>query len=225
MRLMKRIYQTVEMVLVWLGTGDKLTGLSMSVLNLKVDEFQDRVSRKKLDRDELREIRKICEMRYWRRVWILQEIVLARNYLVISDEDYVPMEKFEKALARLTEANWNWARRPTNMFQLPIVRVQTGLIPPGETAAQEIVRWRNIKGKKSPLIDWLRICLRYGFEATDPRDYVYTLLGISNDCKGKIEPDYSQPATQVYSSTLAVTGLSYGNLLAQLMGLKWSVGN
>lgn len=49
----------------------------------------------------------------------------------------------------------------------------------------------------------------FAFMATDPRDLVYALLEISEDCEGRIEPDYSKSAEEVYSSVLT---MSYSKL-------------
>ncbi|EGO56402.1 hypothetical protein NEUTE1DRAFT_23962, partial [Neurospora tetrasperma FGSC 2508] len=189
-RLMKRIYETAEMVLVWLGMGNDLTHLATKVLNLEADELQDRVAMERLERDELHGIQQICEMGYWRRVWILQEVVLARNYMVICNQDFVTMDKFQRALALLCKHTWKTKLREFVLW-LP------------ESPAQEIMALRSSRGTSSSLIQWVRICVRCRFGATEPRDHVYALLGISDDCEGKIEPDYSRSVRKVYSSAIA----------------------
>lgn len=217
-RLTKRIYETAEMVLVWLGMGNDLTHLATKVLNVEADELQDRVARERLERDELHGIQQICEMGYWRRVWILQEIVLARDYMVICNQDFVTMNILERALALLCKHTWKTKLRELVLW-LP------------ESPAQEIMTLRSSRGIASSLIEWVRICVRCRFGATDPRDYVYALLGISDDCEGKTEPDYSRSAREVYSSAVAVIANKaegYNEILcgsfAELMGLRWDVG-
>lgn len=217
-RLMKRIYETAEMVLVWLGMGNDLAHLATKVLNLEADELQDRVAMEDLECDKLHGIRQICEMGYWRRVWILQEVVLARNYMVICNQDFVTMDRFERSLALLCKHVWTTKFREFLLW-LP------------ESPAQEIMALRSSRGAASSLIQWVRICVRCWFGATDPRDYVYALLGILDDCEGKIEPDYSRSAREVYSSAIAVIGNKaegYNESLcgsfAELMGLDWDVG-
>ncbi|KAK3345337.1 heterokaryon incompatibility protein-domain-containing protein [Neurospora tetraspora] len=217
-RLMKRIYETAEMVLMWLGRGNTLTRMGMVAMNMEPDDFEKLVAREGLIWGELEGIRRICDMGYWRRVWILQEVVLARDYLVICNQDFISMEKFERALRVLCQHALNWRG---------FLRGLINRLP--KTPAQEIITWRNTKGTTSPLIEWLKICVRCGFESTDQRDYVYALLGISDDCKGKIEPNYSRSAEEVYSSAIALIedkAKGYNAIfctnLAEFMGLdKW----
>ncbi|KAK3490900.1 heterokaryon incompatibility protein-domain-containing protein [Neurospora hispaniola] len=192
-RSMKRIYESAEMVLVWLGMGNDLTHSATKILNLEVSELRYRFVWDTDERDELRGIRQICEMGYWRRVWILQEVVLARNYMVICNQDFVTMNRFERALALLCKHTWKTKLRELVLW-LP------------ESPAQEIMTLRSSRGTASSLIQWVKICVRCRFGATDPRDYVYALLGLSDDCEGKIEPDYSRSAREVYSSTVALSG-------------------
>ena len=219
-RLMKRIYETAEMVLVWLGTGDGWTHAAMEAMNMEPGAFEDHVSREALGYSVLRGIRQLCEMGYWRRVWILQEVVLARNYVVICNQDFVSMDNFERALGVLCQDVWNVSRDTRNcVLWLP------------ESPANEIIAWRKSKGKSSPLAGWVRICVRCYFKATEPRDYVYALLGISDDCEGWIVPDYTLSVTEVYSLAIRLIfneagwyNESLGGTFAALMGLKWETG-
>ncbi|KAK1777873.1 heterokaryon incompatibility protein-domain-containing protein [Copromyces sp. CBS 386.78] len=216
-RLMRQIYEAAEMVLVWLGTGDRHIRDAMKVLNLEAGEFEDHVFRGRLTEHEMMGISGISEMSYWQRVWILQEVVLATNYLVVCGNAYVTMENFERALSILCDPKWQIHDDRSEA----LLRRRVGL---ERSPAKKIITQRDVQGRTSPLYKWLLICTECFFGATDPRDFVYALLGISDNCEGKIEPDYSRSAREVYCSAIAVNKAERYNpymwdKLAHMMGL------
>lgn len=216
--LMKRIFKGADMVLVWLGMGDnRTTRAAMKAMNMEKGIFERAVTRQTLTDDELKGIQILCELPYWRRVWIMQEIVLARNYVVICRTEYVTMDKFERALKVLCGCGWEFKRRA------PVYWLE-------ESPANKIIAQRASERTTSTLLSWLKICVGCGFEATDKRDMVYALLGISDDCEGRIMPDYTMSVEEVYSLAIALTmreSEGYNEKLcgrlAELMELPWSV--
>lgn len=58
----------------------------------------------------------LCDCAYWSRLWVLQEIVLASNIVVLCGPETCKWEAFE-ALANLEQKE-----RLPNIFDLPAIR-------------------------------------------------------------------------------------------------------
>ncbi|KAL8375654.1 hypothetical protein RB595_006981 [Gaeumannomyces hyphopodioides] len=193
--LMKRIYGQAERVLIWLGPATFKTRIAMPYL-LQVDQAV-RQSGRRLDmpdawRDEFERsgqgstaaamahpmLPALFESPWFRRIWVIQEAASAKAALVMYGHDAVPARTFAM------------------LSTLPSVH-----IPEGAKAALEVM--------PSPLkkMSWWRdsrdlltlLCKFTNYEATDPRDKVYALLGISEtgDGESRIKPDYSVTETGI----------------------------
>ncbi|EAA27268.2 HET-domain-containing protein [Neurospora crassa] len=156
-------------------------------------------------RNVSRGIAEFCEASYWRRVWIVQEFVMARDCLLLCNDAFVTKYEFEKVLDLMAAI-----RKIRGLYEA--IRVLGAWWPSDaggvhlalETPAHDIQRLKEAKlrKKKTPLSEWLNMCAAKKFKATDPRDYVYAFLEISDDCSGKIIPDYTKSTLEVYTGTM-----------------------
>ncbi|KAJ4395057.1 hypothetical protein N0V85_006692 [Neurospora sp. IMI 360204] len=157
-------------------------------------------------RDVSKGIAEFCEASYWRRVWIVQEFVMARDYLLLCNDAVVTKDEFEKvldivAVVRRIRGLYQTLRELDAMWPSDAGGVHLAL----EIPAHDLHRLKEAAklGKaKTPLSKWLDMCAAKKFKATDPRDYVYAFLGISDDCAGKIVPDYTKSTWEVYTGTM-----------------------
>ena len=63
-------------------------------------DLQEYIDERHLTSEEEQGIIDLCyDATYWRRVWILQEFVLARDYVVLCNRMFVRKECFEQALS------------------------------------------------------------------------------------------------------------------------------
>lgn len=109
---------------------------------------------------------------YWRRVWIIQEIVSGARVVVYCGADSTKLENIERVLARTAEGK---------------EFLRTGQVPNFEA-----FRKSQFSGEASPLVKLL-VSSRASL-ATDPRDKVYGLLGLASDGEELIPlPNYKQP--------------------------------
>lgn len=89
---------------------------------------------------------------------------------------------------------------------------------PNRTAASEVLALRfyfgdGPAGRKlvSTLRRWVSVCLKHGFQSSEPRDLIYALLNISSDSMDasgrlKIEPNYEKPMLDLYFETIVAIG-------------------
>ncbi|KAI8683441.1 HET domain-containing protein [Fusarium keratoplasticum] len=195
---MGSIYERANNVIVWLGSASEDAGLLISALNMLQHQTSSQAFRtaKRTDADwryvwdKLQEkpspsqrvrhlnsgLQELTGKSWFTRVWILQEVAKARRAQIHCTAGIVD----------------------TKLFALAPWLLRTH-VPPQSQAILDIMpgpsRQSSWWSKERPLQELLwkfREC-----EATDPRDRVYALLGISSIADESIKPDYSKSERQV----------------------------
>ncbi|KAK8075525.1 hypothetical protein PG997_010188 [Apiospora hydei] len=114
---------------------------------------------------------------YWHRIWITQEVALARCAIVVCGERSVPLDDFEGALTAIFQCHY------AGLFLLASEYYYFGWELPGSPHATMalIARRRRCRGKPIRLADLVcqhRVAPnRPHYSATDPRDIFFALLG------------------------------------------------
>lgn len=137
----------------------------------------------------------------WYRTWVVQEIALARNGLVLCGAERVSLDAFDASLAAISfSKNSDFARgHPrwcdfgtglnNNLFRL------RGLV-----ARRQRRRNRTAGLLEFLLSDFLKAPGRPFYMASDPRDIIFGLLGIAADTELLgLRPDYTWTAAEVYT--------------------------
>jgi len=136
---------------------------------------------------------------YWRRIWIVQEIRLAQRL------------SFHCGSRSISSLALNDFRCFVNSFRSSVVGWLKGL--ESEQSLMELkgtfaLRLLGRKGEESEprrLRAWLHECIRLECICSEPRDFVYALLGLSEDCQnGDLIPDYEKDLIDVYYDAKAV---------------------
>ncbi|KEY70192.1 hypothetical protein S7711_03412 [Stachybotrys chartarum IBT 7711] len=145
---------------------------------------------------------KLLGLPYWERVWIWQEVILAKRLLFLSGSTSYPAEKFHLA-TWLLEEMMSCPDPVTEEFEYDRAR---------NTSAVRMAYHRQLFGYGSDSSPKLgKIMMLFAstvnlYKATDPRDKVYGFLALT---KLPIVPDYRVPIGQVY--------LEYGRLFISEM--------
>ncbi|KAH7075067.1 heterokaryon incompatibility protein-domain-containing protein [Paraphoma chrysanthemicola] len=203
-RQMSSIYAGAENVIVWLGSATSDTDVffqHMQVLEKEAighacanwkssdERWQSLWSNVRLQwndfhEDEQREGLKTLLRRSWfRRVWILQEVANARSARIMCGAKSIPARIFGVA--------------PTLLGIMPDPHCQAVFdIMPG--SFRQYSWWAGNRDLRT-LLTKFKKC-----EATDPRDIVYALLGISSDgCRtALLVPDYTKSLEHVIQDTV-----------------------
>ena len=145
-------------------------------------------------------VRDLMSLPYWERAWIFQEVVLAENTLVLygsrsiqlialylasmwlASAEFVTQNRLHQKPDFINENVWNsfmvdiygW-RRIHNIFMTKEA-LSYGRLLPAQTR-------------------WLMLGKTKDYKATDPRDYIYSFLGLANLA---IIPDYHKDLRSVY---------------------------
>lgn len=138
----------------------------------------------------------ILELPWFRRRWVVQEVVLITNILVMFGYRAAPLEDFEHLVLCLTQAAFPNSH---NLGHLAI-RLMIGERVAGfwsMTRINEVGQSFTNHGR-SELKDLLEQCRPQ--HATDPRDVIYGVLAMSSDAldSSMPEPDYDLPVETVY---------------------------
>ncbi|ROV96325.1 hypothetical protein VMCG_07664 [Cytospora schulzeri] len=181
---MRLVYENAERVLIWLGTGDfgtsdlfnyfkDIDDQELRALKTAHSEAQSFKPSSKLYSELQRIFSRLLARPWFRRVWILQEVATARSATVMCGHNTMSTRIF--------------ALIPTYIGLYAPRHCQAVLnIMPGHTR-----RWSGW-GEKRDLHTLLRKFA--ASEATDERDRIFALLGISSDTYNSkvILPDYTK---------------------------------
>ncbi|CAG8977013.1 hypothetical protein HYALB_00008871 [Hymenoscyphus albidus] len=151
-------------------------------------EFKDSVYHENL----FEELRKIMNCRWWKRIWVIQEVVVPNKITVVYGSSVAPWEMLVNAarwLSRNRISTTPFCFSNDNLTVLSYVsRISLDIERMRET-------WNT--GKQTPLLSLLR---RFkDRKASDEKDKVYALLSLAQS-KTSIVPDYSLSVSRVFQN-------------------------
>lgn len=236
--LMREIYSGAEQVLSWLGKADEVTKSAFDTLQrihsgisaLENDDPTDLGWMKSHHglcngyetdpRGPWLDIIDLMHRPYWSRVWIFQEVYLARSLLFMSGQSVLDFnclksiqEWHESAIlgqpSRPTYINpgtWAYLQNHRGIFEsISAIDQAKDIISDGQrhqsrirgilrdTVSDDAIIFYN-QVETHALLLWIMAGV---LESTDPKDSIYALLGVSGLT---IEPDYTaeKPPAEVY---------------------------
>jgi hypothetical protein len=243
-QLMKAIYQKALSVGVWLGpaadesdqlidvlsdVGEEACESRLMQMGLSQDErdleYKDSYNRlgKRLGKEPtipLESMRSFVNRPYWSRVWIVQELSLARDVQFACGNKRISYDRLRHALyffARYIRFTLKDFTDRNSMDEISLnpeksQRLATLASAPIDSAAIRMLTTRSryhrqIENQGHELIRILEFChvigiSESGLKATDPRDNIYGLLGLTRDAEALgVRPDYSASTSKVYIDT------------------------
>jgi hypothetical protein len=211
---MGAIYSEAMCVLVWLGVGDAASSEAIDMLGqLDSPTFEEYSSEDEISilddlatpkgNQRLLTILSLCRQSYWTRLWIIQEILMAKNIIICSGTKMLKWESFKwifnGLLDRITatfrpyDANSGEERKIISSIMTSI---------PAKLCKEQSRRSedKSVENHRPLLL----LCSEYGeADCADMRDKVYGLHSLAPSCCRMIVTiDYSLPLYQVYRSLL-----------------------
>ncbi|KAF4978618.1 hypothetical protein FZEAL_5021 [Fusarium zealandicum] len=188
--MMGEIFASATQVIAWLGVASDGSDTAMDWMTNK-DILKKRLSRCPPDSPERKAVVELCSRSYWRRVWIIQELYLSQDYVVNCGTKSMPRDAFAGSLAALNEPQFeDWKAIQNNSADGH--RWARQLRDAGLTHVNRLFRW-------------LRLCIQRDYQSSRGHDFIYSLIGISDDCKGgEIVIDYERPIREVFLDVLRV---------------------
>jgi hypothetical protein len=210
-RLMADIFSSAETVMSWLGEGDQYTAKGFELIEKLASyslEILQRITPKNFAKQESllgrfvgheywEALARLFQRTYFTRVWIIQEVVLAKHVDIFCGSYMSQWVCFENVSHFLSTSSWARYFRhhltsnipgSRNLDQLSALTVSNHSLP---TKLRAIKRDRE-KGNYSRTFLYALIRSRV-FKASDPRDKVYALLGLVGDAvkdKPSLRPEY-----------------------------------
>jgi hypothetical protein len=197
---MGRIYGGATEVLVWLGCeADFRQGARISVaveaLALMNDDKSGQDPSQVLDQNH-EALLALFQLPYWQRLWIVQEICLAAKITLLFDKvstNWKNVTHFRKLLSTTYFPN-KFSLPPGSTFtsahKADLLRCQAFRLDKHRTSSHGNVLGYLIESFHSSL-------------CTDPRDKVYALISLAEDCqKSQLQPNYFKTLFQVYADII-----------------------
>lgn len=212
--LMATIYHSADTVVVWLGEEDEDTERSFDMIRLLRGCCEDclkGITPKSLSSEETlgilapcgdisswKSVVKVFQRRYFTRVWIIQEIILAKTVLALCGKYSIDWDDVIEVSKLLTVTSWTRWICSGEVFPAPDSYQSNHAIPNLLDANK---RTRNTGDRNIMLYSLIR---SRRFIASDPRDKVYALLGVAgNSVRGKTRfiPVYGErSAAETYTA-------------------------
>jgi hypothetical protein len=210
--LMGKIYSQARGVLMWLGVEQDNSPLGMAIIKrwgqgihaARVADLDELLSaplktalrfiEDPFDVESLTAAKHLLSRDYWKRIWIIQEVVLARNRLIICGKDDVDYNHFHHVHAYWTDITH--LNKENSISPELATRITNGGIT-GHTSITAIRRLMLQKAqaasKKQPWKPDI-LFLISNFPAsvcTDPRDKIFGFFGFLTEQEFPLEPDYN----------------------------------
>ncbi|KAH7411594.1 heterokaryon incompatibility protein-domain-containing protein [Phaeosphaeria sp. MPI-PUGE-AT-0046c] len=241
--LMNRIYNNATQVVVWLGEPDddnRSAMVSLATKNFSITNNVRiwRAQRKngvqrawragtnalltgEVDRgigaleSEIGQVAQLLDRPWWRRVWIVQEVVLARKVVVMCGSDEVPWENIKARLRADTVFGLN-----SNSGQSKPLRAHNGTIVDGtfkwpDSEHDILDKMRKAWGRGSWHLSFYDLLFQFRrLQCTKPDDRVYAFLGlVTAEESAGISVDYDLSLSQLYSLTARSLMAAHKHLL------------
>ncbi|PKS05467.1 hypothetical protein jhhlp_008844 [Lomentospora prolificans] len=197
---MTQIYRQADQVLAWLGAGDEASTLAFKFLRefgqptvTQEWALQQLGSRK----TQLQTLSKLFQHEYWMRMWVLQELTVAKSTIICCGGDSIAGEtviRVQKLLIGIRGSGLTYSvlleAMDNDVFAMDIV---------GDEGLLKIQDWNESATKKN--LSFLECLLLHADRsATDPRDMIYGLANIANEkSKYKISVDYALSIPKLYT--------------------------
>ncbi|KAL5118954.1 hypothetical protein ACEQ8H_003083 [Pleosporales sp. CAS-2024a] len=181
-RLMGRIYSRAESIAIWLGPEADESSKAMELLQ----QVANHTESSQLIRSDKRypdsaALLAVFKRDYWRRLWVVQEVLLAKKKMVYCGQSVLPWEVYQ------TAADAFWGKDSD-----PHIRQGPSSFPDRNALLQ--------LGDRS-LLEIMRACRKKLSE--NPRDKVFGILGLVPEVnEHKFPVDYSESVKTVYTNVV-----------------------
>lgn len=190
---MRAIYQNASKILVWLGKAadasdlamDYLSGRGLTPLKPKANGY-----RPMWCMEEGKAILALCERVYWRRIWIIQEVIHAHDIMVCCGNKTFPWRALENVYQNLKAIEVEGRQRHHRYAAQVLDSVAC-------TVVWQRAHWRHAETPTPDMVQLVRIFRDW--QAGDIRDKVNALNGLVSS-KSSILIEYNNSRQQVFEA-------------------------
>ena len=212
--MMERIFAFAESVCIWTGPSDEHTKNALDFIKnhiVKVWKFDLLTKPKQRDKDWA-DLKILLTRPWFSRRWIVQEIALARKAELYCGRDCVGWKDFSVAVSLFVEVESN-THQLSDMMQRSepynFISEYFGNVPALGAASLVDVTGNLFRtsadGERQALLSLEYLISKYSvFEATQPRDTIYSFLSIASDTVPHVSrdgPDLDSPDARLKAQT------------------------
>ncbi|KAK5696240.1 hypothetical protein LTR17_024375 [Elasticomyces elasticus] len=188
--LMSRIYSGATRVIAWLGPQYAASDLAMRELGRKASYWHKRRNMLAIwSSPSGAAIRALCSRPYWKRLWVFQELSLAKEVQLVCGTVTIPWDDFKGFTAAMQSVVLT--PRVVNMCEYQAMCA---------SPAVKMVQHAFDRSRSTELWD-----LMFGLghlRCAEPRDKVYALLGVAGSTCLDIQPDYHRSLPELLNQVL-----------------------
>jgi hypothetical protein len=211
-RLMTSIYSRAEFVAIWLGPEEDESALAIDLLQNVADQAgsAENVSSlisSRVGKPDLDALVSLFERDYWRRLWVVQEILNATSITVYCGSTKLPWSVYE-----LCSQTFNNHRSDLDQY-FPKARMggRRATISPNQFSYSQVLVYQGpgslpdlkscMELKEGALLEVMRACRRK--LASDAKDKLFGILGILPDeVRKEFRADYNLSVKDVYTEVV-----------------------
>lgn len=215
-QLMGKIYSRARLVRMWIGTESDAADQAFKLIHhcrSANKRSPDLVAASIIQNEAgTKALTKILQRDYWNRMWVFQEIVLARQAVVHCGQleaEWPNLKWLDVASSKHTLWHAAQIAQPWILeFRKALFRIAHLCISPAEA--------RHISNVLHPTRHLL---------CQDPRDKLYALRGVCEAFEGIVKVKYSVPVRDVFTTFATKQILADGNLSTLLTAGLWNSFN
>ena len=196
--MMRDIYALASLVVVWLGPAANSSDLAIEYIangNLVPVAAETNLHSA---------VCSILERAYWRRAWMVEELMLARDVIFFSGRKSFTWHQIASFRQKLKTGE----HRDTSGTKLLATQCYSAVAEsPGWFMIAQKITWGHCDNHL-PLSSLLQVF--QNLESTDPMDRVYGLLGLATETSIKV--DYTIPVEILYRKVLRAIGMAHRSM-------------
>ncbi|KAH8778098.1 heterokaryon incompatibility protein-domain-containing protein [Hyaloscypha finlandica] len=201
---MKMVYEQATEVVVWLGSTYERSDLAIQLVHElynhreSTEWITERFSKPDIEQ-KLGSLAGLLSCRYWYRIWIVQELTVARKIVFYFGERSIKAKSLH-AIQQLFRQMENLDRFPNDLLQDVLQRNQSAISYLRYHGIQSIYHWKQDLVSTKPNF-YTCLLHHYYRESSDPRDMIYGLAALANQTsKYKVEVDYKLSTRNVFTN-------------------------
>lgn len=199
-QLMRTIYKSAVTVLIWLGDEADESSSAIKLIPRVADDVPDRVSADGVRRGEIhsgtpeewRALKALLTRPWFSRMWILQELGVALSATVVCGNQRISWHEVSNMIDHMHTTGL-WLILFGSSGWKPSVLAYGRL--------RSLLSIRNDVSKHGTISSIDALWASRDFEATDPRDKFYALIGLCVRDGQFTPPDYTKSVQDVYRET------------------------
>ncbi|KAI1427834.1 putative heterokaryon incompatibility protein [Xylaria sp. FL1777] len=205
-QLMKNIYGSSYQTVIWLGyapdANDAIGFLAHLRRRVESDDPVERASRPltqlNIEHPYWPALNRLIKHDYWTRSWVIQEIAVSKNVIISYGGELITWDYFSSLIRLLFDTD------PNSVWHISKIYWRSPPPPPIDAGIQiaSLGRIREVISAKQSIGLFELLIASINSSATDPRDNIYAVQGISTAANsGDIVPDYSSAIERPFLET------------------------